>query len=102
MWTRLLVRFEQDDEAKYRRLLETDKDAVLITTGYDEQLLKTQEQAKKEGSRYSAIFNSPHCVRYIRSLLRMSGHFRHTKHLKLSGLQKMTDGTGGVSWFLLR
>lgn len=97
LWTRLLIRYDQEDEQTYRKLLETDSDAVRTTAAYDSQLQITQENAKKEGSRYSAIFNSHHCVQYIRCLLSISGHFRHSKLLKLSGMQKMTDGAGGVS-----
>lgn len=94
----MLIRFDNEDEENYRNLLETDTDAIRMTTGYDAQLKKIQEQAKIEGSKYSAIFNSPHCVRYIRCLLSMPGHFRHSKLIKLSGMQKMTEGVGGVSF----
>jgi hypothetical protein len=99
LWTRLLMRYDEEDEKEYQKLLETDQDALRMSTGYDQQLAKTKEVAKNEGSKYSAIFSSPHCIQYIRTLLSIASHFRHSKLLKLSGLQRMTDGAGGVSLF---
>jgi hypothetical protein len=101
MWARKLIRVDQEEKEDYRKRSLTDKDAIQMSTGYDAQLLKVQEQAKNEGSCYSAIFSSPHCVEYIRSLLSMAGHFRRSKLLKHINMQKMTEGTGGVSHFYL-
>ena len=74
-----------------------DTDTVKLMRHYNEKLKKVQNDAKEVGSRYSMIFGSSHCVKYIQRLLEMLMHFRHSKLLKLAGLSHMTEGNGRVS-----
>jgi hypothetical protein len=96
-WARGLTHYAQADEAEYRARLSEDSDTLRMTTRYDKKLDEVQVEAKLAGSRYSAIFSSPHSVQYIQQLLAMASHFRQSKLLKLSGLSRMTEGNGGVS-----
>jgi hypothetical protein len=96
-WSRGLTHYAKADENEYRERLSQDADTVRMTTRYDQKLSEVQEEARLSGSKYSAIFNSPHCVQYIQQLVEMPSHFRQSKLLKLSGLSRMIEGNGGVS-----
>jgi hypothetical protein len=96
-WSRGLTHYAKADETEYRERLSVDADTVRMTTRYDNKLKQVQDEAKLAGSKYSAIFNSPHCVQYIQQLLQMPSHFQQSKLLKLSGLSRMSEGNGGVS-----
>ena len=95
-WVRSLTHYGQADEAEYQERLANDPDTLRMTAQYDKQLGVVRKAATGAGTKYSAVFTSPHCVKYLERLLTMPLHFRHSKLLKLSGLSRMTEGGGGV------
>lgn len=96
-WGRKLIRAEEEDMEVFKTKQAQGGDVVLLTAKYDEVLVEIQREAAVQGSKYSGIFQCQHTRRFLETILRISAHFRATKHLRLIGLSRMTDVHGGVS-----
>lgn len=100
-WGRRLIRAENGDEEVYKKKKGEGRDVRLLTVKYDAELTVVQKEASSQGSKYSAIFQCRHARRFLETILRLSPHFRATKHLRLAGLVPITDIHGGVSITIL-
>jgi hypothetical protein len=97
-WARQLSRAVNEDNDVFTALVEKGHEITAPGTAcYDAKLREVQSMAAAAGSKYSAVFQSPHLCSFLQLLLRFAKYYRPTKFFKMAGLNMFLGIHGGVS-----